>query len=150
MWAPVFSSCSTAVIAGKQTATLPYMVFCGSHDHHVYCWEVEDDRFRQVWRTLLDSEVYAVPCVGLMKTSHTACTNDTVSADQPMEGLPVVCVCSSSGWLYLMEAASGSVLGQVELPWDVFSSPVLLPSGRIVVGCRDDSVYCVNVNVMQF
>lgn len=120
------------------------MVFCGSHDHHLYCWKVDDGGFKQVWRTLLDSEVYAVPSVGQIKTIQH------FSTDKAVESLILVCACSTNGQVYIMDAAKGDVLGQLELPWDVFSSPVLLPSGRIVVGCRDDNVYCLAIDFIQF
>ena len=58
-----------------------------------------------MWRTPLDSEVYGVPHVGMLEVAG------------------IVCACSSAGWLYAMDAMRGTVLGRIELPWDVFSSP---------------------------
>ena len=55
----------------------------------------------------------------------------------------VSCVCSS-GLLHLLELGSGAVLGSVRLPGEVFSSPVV-QEGRVVVGCRDDKVYAVDI-----
>ena len=89
---------------------------------------MEDREPQLKWSTKLDSEVYSIPHV------------------QGMSG--IVCACSSAGWLYVMDAMRGTVIGHLELPWDIFSSPVLLPSGLIVVGCRNDSVYCVSIEVI--
>lgn len=80
-----------------------------------------------MWRTPLDSEVYSIPHVG-------------------MNG--IVCACSSTGWLYVFNATKGTVLCRFELPWDIFSSPVLLPDGSIVFGCRNDNVYCASIEVI--
>ena len=70
--------------------------------------------------------MYSTPCVSLV--GGTAC---------------VCCVCST-GLLHLLELESGAVLGSVRLPGEVFSSPVVW-EGRIVVGCRDNRVYAVDI-----
>ena len=67
----------------------------------------------------------------------------------------LVCVCASSGSIHLIKI-SWDTKGQVhnrpsefarlELQGDIFSSPVMI-GGRIFVGCRDDYVHCIAVEV---
>lgn len=121
------------------------MVFCGSHDRHVYCWRMENDReSRKAWQAELDSEVYSIPFVGLVKIRQSEHNSISIG----VEGSHVVCVSSSAGWLYALDATSGKVLSKIELPWDIFSSPVLLPDRKIVFGCRNDNLYCVSTELM--
>ena len=70
--------------------------------------------------------MYSTPCVSLV------------------DGTVCVCYVCSTGMLHLLELGSGAVLGSVRLPGEVFSSPVVR-EGRIVVGCRDDKVYAVDI-----
>ncbi|XP_058103988.1 putative acyl-activating enzyme 19 isoform X9 [Magnolia sinica] len=73
----------------------------------------------------------------------------------------LACICSSSGSIHVLridpnavkkrdqqvEAAAGPIVQKftnMDLPGDIFSSPVMIGS-RIFVGCRDDHVYCIDV-----
>ncbi|KAJ6854991.1 acyl-activating enzyme 19 isoform X1 [Populus alba x Populus x berolinensis] len=69
----------------------------------------------------------------------------------------LVCVCTSSGRVHLLQINlddSGKQnqpglnivqeFARLELPGDIFSSPVMI-GGRIFVGCRDDYVHCISV-----
>lgn len=69
----------------------------------------------------------------------------------------MVCVCTSSGRVHLLQINlddSGKQnqpglnivqeFARLELPGDIFSSPVMI-GGRIFVGCRDDYVHCISV-----
>lgn len=69
----------------------------------------------------------------------------------------LVCVCTSSGSIHLLlisldDAGKAShpsknavqEIARLELPGDIFSSPVMI-GGRIFVGCRDDYVHCVSL-----
>ena len=56
----------------------------------------------------------------------------------------VVCVCSSNGMVFLLDAFSGKVLGRYEAPWDVYSSLVLV-GNDVIFGCRNDNVYKLNI-----
>lgn len=99
-------------------------ILCGSHNKHLYCW---NQNLKLEWRTELDSAVYCIP---------TRATG--------YDGVQCVCVCSSSGVLYLVNASNGLVLTKMQLPNEVFSSPVCVDN-CIVLGCRDDYVYCIEV-----
>ena len=111
--------------------SLPLILF-GSHDCKLYCCSPTPQHsnhpkgLHTLWTFHTESPVYSTPFVSLV--GGTVC---------------VCCVCST-GLLHLLELGSGAVLGSVRLPGEVFSSPVVR-EGRIVVGCRDDRVYAVDI-----
>lgn len=134
-------------------------VLCGSHDKCVYCWDGEGGR--QIWRTGLDSEVYATPVacnllkdtgqrktnlqpLKISETRHNIepCVSSPNVATTSSSALPCVCACTTSGQVHLLDIPSGGVLGSVRLPGEVFSSPVVVDN-HLLVGCRDDCVYCI-------
>lgn len=107
-------------------------IYCGSHDRHVYCWNEE---FKLEWKSQeLDSEIYSIPCVSQIQfpTTQETCQK------------PVLLISTTSGHIYILNPDSGLELGEVSLPWDVFSSPVM-HDDCIAIGCRDDYVYHYNV-----
>ena len=144
-----------------------WRLYCGSHDNGVYCW---NEKLELIWRTELNSEVFSTPFLcdlpveGLNSSlpesnsedtnsevpgpeSRSSSTNfDTHKDVSPVSStcLSCVCVCSTSGIIYILDAAAGIVLGTHKLPSEVFSSPVVLGS-HIVVGSRDNCVYSTEV-----
>ncbi|KAL0346453.1 UNVERIFIED_CONTAM: putative acyl-activating enzyme 19, partial [Sesamum calycinum] len=71
----------------------------------------------------------------------------------------LICVCDSSGGIHVLTVDSNAVGGskqnmrdivqefaRLDLEGDIFSSPVMI-GGRIFVGCRDDHVYCIKLDV---
>ena len=122
---------------------------CGSHDKHLYCW---NDSYKNEWKVQFDSVVYATPCPLLLSDAVSqepaqadveVCSN-VHKADQ----VPLVCVCSSAGYVYCVSLWTGDVVGTLELPGAVFSSPVCFEKS-ITVGCRDDYVYCIDIELTQ-
>lgn len=141
-------------------------VLCGSHDKCVYCWNGMDGQ--QLWRAVLDSEVYSTPVACTLP--YNATFSKDIRRSQPLKVsgtrhdiepcstlVPVlscnvsatsspllgcVCVCTTSGQVYLLDVHTGEVLGSVRLPGEVFSSPVVVDS-HILIGCRDDCIYCI-------
>lgn len=155
---PIFSSCSVVrygsqlscddVSRSKKTAIVDLSiecslyVYCGSHDKHLYCWN--GATLEVTWKTELESEIYSIPFCTEIKlqtenTKHSECSLSTV--------LPVVCVCSSNGVAHLLHLLSGKIIANFRFPGDVFSSPVI-SNNCIIVGCRDDFVYCVQVDII--
>lgn len=122
----IFSSCCVAQGTGQQVR-----VMSGSHDRCVYCWNEQLDL---EWKTELDSEIYSTPC-------H--CTIQTLTLSNTYH-ISCVCVCSTAGSVYMLDAVCGHILGSLELPGNIFSSPVVVDS-CILVGCRDDHVYCIEI-----
>jgi acyl-CoA synthetase len=67
----------------------------------------------------------------------------------------LICVCSSSGSIRILrvinrqESEPGinvEEFARLDLQGDVFSSPVMI-GGRVFVGCRDDYVHCINLEI---
>ena len=135
----------------RRESETQWRVFSGSHDKAVYCW---NERLELEWRTELDSEMYSTPCLshlrirfqgrGLPNPSQS--DSDDSSMKPSCTEVPCVCACSTAGFIYVVELFSGTIVGSHELPWDIFSSPVVVDS-CIVVGCRDDHVYCIEIDL---
>jgi len=53
-------------------------------------------------------------------------------------------VCSTQGEVILLNQKMGEEMGRFRLSGEVFSSPLLL-GNKLVVGCRDNFLYCLNV-----
>jgi hypothetical protein len=62
-----------------------------------------------------------------------------------VNGRFVVCA-STDGTISILCSNSGNILGSIRLPGEVFSSPVVI-GDQLVVGCRDDFVYCYKLSV---
>ena len=71
-------------------------------------------------------------------------TSDKTFTTQGNVLLPVVVVCSTVGVLYVMDARTGRILCERTLPGELFSSPILYKNS-ILVGCRDNNVYRLNL-----
>ena len=148
---PVFSTCS--VIHVCDNATSDTKLLSGSHDKCVYCW---DGHFELDWKLQLDSEIYSTPCVcypsfEVCEPSSPSGTvheqSDPDVSEHKSAVLPCVCVCSSAGFVYLINFKTGHLLCSYHLPGEVFSSPVVF-GNSIIVGCRNDYVYCVSVELL--
>lgn len=151
---PVFSSPSMFV-RGYEA----YILF-GSHDGFVYCLS-ESGEMR--WKFETDSQVYSTPFVAPgfrheLDNSHLEIPGSTMLPKKPdttslstVRGTgvayshdPVVVICSTQGTLYCL-SLNGYLFSSMSLPGQVFSSPVLV-GNNIVVGCRDDFLYCFTIN----
>ncbi|KAL8204386.1 hypothetical protein R6Q57_010009 [Mikania cordata] len=66
----------------------------------------------------------------------------------------LMCVCSSSGSIvvlrvkFLDDGQSVEELGRLDMEGGIFSSPVMI-GGRIFVGCRDDYLHCLGIQIGQ-
>ncbi|NWU99282.1 ACSF4 enzyme, partial [Upupa epops] len=114
---PVFSSpCISSLTR--------HAVFVGSHDRCIYCCSTEGEL---LWKFEATSSVYGAPFLfprGDLK--------DTA----------LLAAVSTDGTVWLLNAASGRAEGVGKLPGEVFSSPVVWGT-KLVVGCRNDYVYCL-------
>ncbi|XP_046368705.2 beta-alanine-activating enzyme-like [Haliotis rufescens] len=72
------------------------------------------------------------------------CRSQEGSAAPQQDVHPVVYVASTSGNLTALCVATGQQLASTCLPGEVFSSPIVV-DGRLVVGCRDNNIYCFTV-----
>lgn len=57
-----------------------------------------------------------------------------------------VACASTDGTVSVLCSKTGVVLGSIRLPGEVFSSPVIV-GDHLIVGCRDDFVYCYNITI---
>ena len=119
-------------------------LFCGSHDKCIYCWN-GDREGEIVWRTCLDSELYASPAP--CNILHTISSPSPVRTDITTTVTPCVCVSTSSGVVYLLDVHTGKILGSLRLPGQVFSSAAVV-NNHILVGCRDNHIYCIKCSVL--
>ncbi|MEQ2168741.1 hypothetical protein GOODEAATRI_017924 [Goodea atripinnis] len=120
--APVFSSPS--FVPGQQT------LLCGSHDGRLYCLNSADGSL--IWSFQTSSKVYSTPCVF---------EGSAVGSRGVLVGLA-----STDGTVWILGAQDGHVLASHALPGELFSSPVVWEQS-LVIGCRNDYVYCLNLTV---
>jgi acyl-CoA synthetase len=91
-------------------------IIFGSHDHFLYC--LDEESGQQLWRAEFTNPIYSSP----FATSLIICSD-------------------TAGHLRVMELDSGRLLAQTRLDGEVFSSPVMV-NQLVVVGCRDNHLYC--------
>ncbi|XP_014845630.1 PREDICTED: acyl-CoA synthetase family member 4 isoform X3 [Poecilia mexicana] len=118
--APVFSSPS--FVPGQQR------LLCGSHDGRLYCLSCADGSI--VWTFQTSGKVYSTPCVF---------QGSAVGRRGALVGLA-----STDGTVWILDARDGRVLASSALPGELFSSPVVWEQS-LVIGCRNDYVYCLNL-----
>ena len=128
-------------------------LFCGSHDKCVYCWDGR--KGQRLWKTTLDSAVYATPspcnilhtntsesAAPLTGETSTSTPSPNCTEENIGKVLSCVCVSTSSGVVYLLDLHTGRIHTSLSLGGQIFSSPAVVDN-HILVGCRDDCVYCV-------
>ena len=124
------------------------IILCGSHNHDIYCLTVSG---KLLWSFTTQSEVYATPFVFTLCRSCSS-TPTVALSKNPKCVVPtqcddcrtLVCVCCTTGYLYILDIVNGRLLTSHQVDGELFSSPVVYKDS-IVVGCRDDNVYCFNV-----
>lgn len=134
--APIFSSpCVSANLVQSQGASndLTELVIFGSHDKHVYCLSAVNGKLK--WKQKLAAEVYSSP----FSVQVSRCDHEGHTACVPAKAL--VIAASTTGMLYMLDIETGRVLAEYLLPHEVFSSPVAV-GNTVVIGCRDNFLYC--------
>ena len=58
----------------------------------------------------------------------------------------LVAVCCSNGILKLLHLKSGTPIIEYKFPHEIFSSPIIV-SSHLIVGCRDDKLYCLQLSM---
>ncbi|XP_041646603.1 beta-alanine-activating enzyme [Cheilinus undulatus] len=107
-------------------------VLCGSHDGRLYCLNRADGSL--VWTFQTTGKVYSSPFV----------------FDGSVVGWsgPLVALASTDGAVWILDGEDGRMLTKFTLPGELFSSPVVW--GRsLVIGCRNDFVYCLQLTVKE-
>lgn len=104
-------------------------LLCGSHDGRLYCLSAADGSV--VWTFQTPGRVYSSPCV------FDGCG-----------GGALVALASTDGTVWILEAENGQMLASHALPGELFSSPVVW-AGCLVIGCRNDYVYALNLTYKE-
>lgn len=60
----------------------------------------------------------------------------------------LVAVASTDGTIWILDGQNGQTLASFTLPGELFSSPVVWRQS-LVVGCRNDYVYCLKLTVKK-
>ncbi|NXN78119.1 ACSF4 enzyme, partial [Bombycilla garrulus] len=118
---PVFSSPCLSSLTKQE-------IFFGSHDCFIYCCSTEGNL---LWKFEATSSVYGTPFIFQSDDLNNKILLAAVSTD---------------GKVWILNAKSGTTEGVDKLPGEVFSSPVVWGT-KLVVGCRDDYVYCLDLCV---
>ncbi|XP_047443022.1 beta-alanine-activating enzyme isoform X2 [Mugil cephalus] len=107
-------------------------LLCGSHDGHLYCLNCADGSV--VWTFHTTGKVYAAPCV----------------FDGSAVGWrgALVALASTDGAVWILDGQDGRKVASHSLPGELFSSPVVWERS-LVVGCRNDYVYCLQLTVQE-
>ncbi|XP_069378484.1 beta-alanine-activating enzyme [Paralichthys olivaceus] len=107
-------------------------ILCGSHDGHLYCLNLADGSL--VWTFQTSGKVFSSPCV-----FH----GSAVGRRGVLVGLA-----STDGTVWILDGENGQMLASHSLPGELFSSPVVYKRS-LVIGCRNDYVYCLKLTVKE-
>lgn len=107
-------------------------LLCGSHDGHLYCLSCTDGSL--VWKFPTAGKVYSTPFVF-----------DGSSVGR--RGV-LVALASTDGTVWILDGEDGRMLTCHTLPGELFSSAVVYEQS-VVVGCRNDDVYCLRLTVKE-
>ncbi|XP_069555329.1 beta-alanine-activating enzyme [Brachyistius frenatus] len=121
---PVFSS--PCVTPDQQK------LLCGSHDGCLYCLNCADGSL--VWTFQTTGKVYSSPFV--------------FDGSVVGRGGTLVGLASTDGTVWILDGQDGHMLASHVLPGELFSSPVVWERS-LIVGCRNDSVYCLRLNIEE-
>ncbi|XP_056271248.1 beta-alanine-activating enzyme isoform X2 [Pseudoliparis swirei] len=107
-------------------------VLCGSHDGRLRRVSLADGS--PVWSFRAPGKVYSSPCV--------------LDGSVVGRGGTLVVLASTDGTVGVLDGRDGRLLASLRLPGELFSSPAA--HGRsVVIGCRNDFVYCLNLTVKK-
>ncbi|XP_075005251.1 beta-alanine-activating enzyme isoform X6 [Calonectris borealis] len=118
---PVFSSPCISSLTKQE-------IFFGSHDCFIYCCNMEGNL---LWKFEATSSVYGTPFV---------------FQSDDLKNKILLAAVSTDGKVWILNAKSGTAEGVDKLPGEVFSSPVVWGT-KLVVGCRNDYVYCLDLYI---
>ncbi|XP_061593066.1 beta-alanine-activating enzyme [Cololabis saira] len=107
-------------------------LLCGSHDGRLYCLNCADGS--SAWTFQTTGKVYSTPCVF---------DGSCVGRRGTLVGLA-----STDGTVWILDALNGQTLASHDVPGELFSSPVVWEKS-LVIGCRNDYVYCLSLTVKK-
>ncbi|KAL5724700.1 hypothetical protein ACHQM5_007926 [Ranunculus cassubicifolius] len=130
---PIFAGASLSYV-------LPSQVLVCSRNGIIYSFELENGEL--AWEYDVGDPITSSAYVD---------ENMELISDSSKPSDRLVCVCGSSGGVSILrlnfdgDAPIVREFGKMELPGEIFSSPVMI-GGRVFVGCRDDFLYCFQVD----
>lgn len=98
-------------------------MYFGCHDSYLY--KITDEAHLEKL-VQLSGEISSTPCI------------------YQLEGKVFVVGVCNSGSVHVVETASKEIVFSTQLPTQSFSSPCVV-KGRLLVGCRDDRLYCIDL-----
>ncbi|KAL1540032.1 putative acyl-activating enzyme 19 isoform X2 [Salvia divinorum] len=130
------------IFAGPCTAqALPSQVLICSRDGCIYSFDMETGNL--IWKHALGRPITSSPYVD---EDTQLMSNNSSSSDR------LICVCDSSGSICVLRFDSNmskvEEFARLDLEGDIFSSPVMIGC-RIFVGCRDDYVRCIKLDIIK-
>lgn len=111
-------------------------ILCGSNDKCVYCLTNYGDL---LWKYETSAAVYA--SVAFVQQSEQVAAGSKRKRSKTDRNCFVVV--STNGDVFVLDC-EGICAAKYSLPGEVYSSPVVI-NNRIMVGCRNDSLYCLQV-----
>ncbi|KAM4710151.1 beta-alanine-activating enzyme isoform 2-T2 [Discoglossus pictus] len=119
-------STSGPIFSSPCLSNLSKQIVFGSHDGFIYCCNTEGVL---LWKYKTSSRVYSTPFV--FPYPHT-------------ENTELLAVASTDGLVWILDTETGLLNCEYKLEGEVFSSPIAW--GRnVVIGCRNDYVYCLEI-----
>uniref|UniRef100_A0A3Q4AV41 Uncharacterized protein n=1 Tax=Mola mola TaxID=94237 RepID=A0A3Q4AV41_MOLML len=130
-------------------------VLLGSVDGNICCFSSTGTL---VWQFLTKGPVFSSPCFTPDRRRVLCGSHDTAGRvfsspcvfDGPAVGRrgTLVALASTDGAVWILDGWDGHTLASLTLPGELFSSPVVW--GRsLVVGCRNDHVYCLKLTLRE-
>lgn len=107
-------------------------VIFGCYDNFIYClqFSASDLSFFQKWKVQIDAQIYSTPTV--------------VDVDDNY----YIVACTIKGKVNIIHSELQCIVGSIQLDGEVFSSPSTYKN-RIYIGCRDNFLYCLEINEMK-
>lgn len=85
------------------------------------------------WDVDLRAVIFSSPIVASVKNQRNNCTE------------VVIIACTTAGIVYVI-TDSGKIATSTQLPAEIFSTPIVV-NGVIYVGCRDDRIHAIKINL---
>jgi len=119
------------------------VVFFSSQLGQLFCVRVTDGTLR--WHQPAEVHGHSSPAVDSAVAQQQL--SGGTEADGARYAARVVCIGAVDGTVHAFACADGAPLATRKLAGAVFSSPAVCAS-RVVVGCRDDRLYCLELREM--